>query len=80
MAVRTLLELGTDPEDPDGQGRMPLELVQQVLEKMPKGNPATFQLRQGLEVAEKELEKAVYEKAVYEWAAEKELEKAAPDP
>jgi signal recognition particle protein len=47
MAVRTLLELGTDSEAPDGQGRMPLELVQQVLEKTPKGNPATFQLRQG---------------------------------
>ncbi|CAN6302422.1 unnamed protein product [Urochloa humidicola] len=60
-AVRALLELGADPEAPDGQGRTPLELVRQVLEKTPKGNPAAFQLRQGLEAAEKELEKAVYE-------------------
>lgn len=65
-AVRTLLELGADPEAPDGQGRTPLELVQQVLAKMPKGNPAAFQLRQGLEAAEKELEKAVYEWAEVE--------------
>ncbi|XP_004985832.3 probable signal recognition particle 43 kDa protein, chloroplastic [Setaria italica] len=66
VAVRTLLELGADPEAPDGQGRTPLELVQQVLEKTPKGNPAAFQLRQGLEAAEKELEKAVYEWAEVE--------------
>jgi signal recognition particle protein len=64
--VRTLLELGADPEAPDGQGRTPLELVRQVLEKTPKGNPAAFQLRQGLEAAEKELEKAVYEWAEVE--------------
>ena len=56
VAVRTLLELGTDPEAPDGQGRTPLELVQHVLEKTPKGNPAAFQLRQGLEAARKRLE------------------------
>ena len=66
VAVRTLLELGADPEAPDGQGRTPLELVQQVLEKTPKGNPAAFQLRQGLEAAQKELEKAVYEWAEVE--------------
>ncbi|KAJ1298941.1 hypothetical protein BS78_01G492600 [Paspalum vaginatum] len=65
-AVRALLELGADPEGPDGQGRTPLELVQQVLAKTPKGNPAAFQLRQGLEAAEKELEKAVYEWAEVE--------------
>ncbi|WVZ55346.1 hypothetical protein U9M48_006018 [Paspalum notatum var. saurae] len=65
-AVRALLELGADPEGPDGQGRTPLELVQQVLTKTPKGNPAAFQLRQGLEAAEKELEKAVYEWAEVE--------------
>ncbi|RLM78513.1 putative signal recognition particle 43 kDa protein, chloroplastic [Panicum miliaceum] len=51
-AVRTLLELGADPEAPDEQGRTPLELVQQVLEKTPKGNPAAFQLRQGREAAQ----------------------------
>ncbi|CAL4920604.1 unnamed protein product [Urochloa decumbens] len=65
-AVRALLELGADPEAPDGQGRTPMELVRQVLEKTPKGNPAAFQLRQGLEAAEKELEKAVYEWAEVE--------------
>ncbi|CAN6314163.1 unnamed protein product [Urochloa humidicola] len=65
-AVRALLELGADPEGADGQGRTPLELVRQVLEKTPKGNPAAFQLRQGLEAAEKELEKAVYEWAEVE--------------
>jgi signal recognition particle 43 kDa protein len=52
--ARTLLELGADPEAPDGQGRTPLEQVQQVLEKTPKGNPAAFQLRQGREAARKE--------------------------
>ncbi|ONL93361.1 Signal recognition particle 43 kDa protein chloroplastic [Zea mays] len=65
-AVRALLELGADPEAPDGQGRTPLELVQEVLARAPKGNPATFQLRQGLEAAQKELEKAVYEWAEVE--------------
>ncbi|CAD6201816.1 unnamed protein product [Miscanthus lutarioriparius] len=65
-AVRALLELGADPELPDGQGRTPLELVQEVLARTPKGNPAAFQLRQGLEAAQKELEKAVYEWAEVE--------------
>lgn len=65
-AVRALLELGADPELPDGQGRTPLELVQEVLARTPKGNPAAFQLRQGLEAARKELEKAVYEWAEVE--------------
>ncbi|KAL6907424.1 hypothetical protein ACP4OV_002463 [Aristida adscensionis] len=64
--VRALLELGADPEAPDGQGRTPLELVQEVLGKMPKGNPAAFQQRLALEAAAKELEKAVYEWAEVE--------------
>ncbi|XP_062209758.1 probable signal recognition particle 43 kDa protein, chloroplastic [Phragmites australis] len=64
--VRTLLELGADPEAIDGQGRTPLELVQEVLGKMPKGNPATFQQRLALEASAKELEKAVYEWAEVE--------------
>jgi len=37
-----------------------------VLARTPKGNPAAFQLRQGLEAAQKELEKAVYEWAEVE--------------
>uniref|UniRef100_A0A0D9VP61 Chromo domain-containing protein n=1 Tax=Leersia perrieri TaxID=77586 RepID=A0A0D9VP61_9ORYZ len=60
-AVRALIELGADPESPDGQGRTPLELVRDVLDKTPKGNPATFERRLALEAAAKELEKAVYE-------------------
>lgn len=59
--VRALLELGADAEAPDGKGRTPLELVQEVLAATPKGVPATFERRQALEAAAKELEKAVYE-------------------
>ncbi|TVU48491.1 hypothetical protein EJB05_08129, partial [Eragrostis curvula] len=65
-AVRALLELGADPEAPDEQGRTPLELVQEVLGKMPKGNPALLQQRLALEAAAKEMEKAVYEWAEVE--------------
>jgi signal recognition particle 43 kDa protein len=65
-AVRVLLALGGDPDAPDGQGRTPLELVQEVLGKMPKGNPALFQQRLALEAAAKEMEKAVYEWAEVE--------------
>ncbi|GJN30196.1 hypothetical protein PR202_gb18485 [Eleusine coracana subsp. coracana] len=65
-AVRVLLELGADPDAPDGQGRTPLDLVQEVLGKMPKGNPALFQQRAALEAAAKEMEKAVYEWAEVE--------------
>jgi signal recognition particle 43 kDa protein len=65
-AVRVLLALGADPDAPDGQGRTPLELVQEVLGKMPKGNPALFQQRLALETAAKEMEKAVYEWAEVE--------------
>ncbi|KAL6648855.1 hypothetical protein ACP70R_013079 [Stipagrostis hirtigluma subsp. patula] len=66
VGVRALLELGADPEAPDGQGRTPLELVQEVLGKMPKGNPAVLQQRLAIEAAAKELEKAVYEWAEVE--------------
>ncbi|XP_048532640.1 probable signal recognition particle 43 kDa protein, chloroplastic [Triticum urartu] len=59
--VRALLELGADAESPDGKGRTPLELVQEVLAATPKGVPAAFERRQALEAAAKELEKAVYE-------------------
>ncbi|KAM0835972.1 hypothetical protein ACQ4PT_062589 [Festuca glaucescens] len=59
--VRALLELGADAEAPDGKGRTPLELVQEVLAATPKGVPAAFERRQALEAAGKELEKAVYE-------------------
>ena len=59
--VRALLELGADAEGPDGKGRTPLELVQEVLAATPKGVPAAFERRQALEAAAKELEKAVYE-------------------
>jgi signal recognition particle 43 kDa protein len=60
-AVKALLEAGADPDIVDGRGRTPLELVKEVLAATPKGNPAAFGRRLGLEGAAAELEKVVFE-------------------
>ncbi|KAJ3681942.1 hypothetical protein LUZ60_014515 [Juncus effusus] len=65
-AVKALIEAGADVEIPDGKGRTPLELVKEVLVATPKGNPAAFGRRMGLEGAAAELEKVVFEWAEVE--------------
>jgi signal recognition particle 43 kDa protein len=59
--VKALLEAGANPDSVYGRGRTPLELVMEVLTAMPKGNPAEFGKRLGLEGAAAELEKVVFE-------------------
>lgn len=61
LAVKALLEAGADSDIVDGRGRTPLDLVKEVLAATPKGNPAAFGRRMGLEEAAAELEKVVFE-------------------
>ncbi|KAF3321137.1 chromo domain containing protein [Carex littledalei] len=61
LAVKALLEAGADSDIVDGRGRTPLDLIKEVLVATPKGNPAAFGRRMGLEGAAAELEKVVFE-------------------
>ncbi|ONK72801.1 uncharacterized protein A4U43_C04F23380 [Asparagus officinalis] len=65
-AVKALLELGADPYRADDRGRTAIDLAKEVLAATPKGNPAAFGRRIGLEGAIKEMEKFVYEWAEVE--------------
>lgn len=65
-AVKALLELGADPYKEDDRGRTAIDLAKEVLAATPKGNPAAFGRRLGLEGAVKEMEKVVYEWAEVE--------------
>ena len=59
--MKALLELGADPYKEDDRGRTAIDLAKEVLAATPKGNPAAFMRRMGLEGAVKEMERAVYE-------------------
>ncbi|KAJ0967030.1 hypothetical protein J5N97_023947 [Dioscorea zingiberensis] len=62
-AVRVLVEAGADVGAVDGRGRTALEVAKEVLAATPKGNPAAFGRRMGLEGVIRELEKEVFEYA-----------------
>lgn len=60
-AIKALLELGADPDVADRRGRTAMGLAREVLAATPKGSPAAFGRRLGLEAAARELEAAAYE-------------------
>ncbi|MCL7051434.1 hypothetical protein MKW94_009087 [Papaver nudicaule] len=69
--VRTLIELGADPEIEDERGRTPLELAREVLNATPRGSAVQFARRLGLENVIKVLEEAIYEFAEVDEILEK---------
>ncbi|KAK9165005.1 hypothetical protein Scep_000196 [Stephania cephalantha] len=64
--VKTLIELGADPEIQDDRGKTPMDIAKEVLAVAPKGNPLQFARRLGLERVIKALEEEIYEYAE-EW-------------
>lgn len=69
--VRTLIELGADPEVEDDRRRTPLDLAREILKVTPRGNPVQFARRLGLENVIRVLEEAVFEYAEVEEILEK---------
>ncbi|KAK9164641.1 hypothetical protein Syun_005543 [Stephania yunnanensis] len=64
--VKTLIELGADPEIQDDRGKTPMDIAKEVLAVTPKGNPLQFARRLGLERVIRALEEEIYEYAE-EW-------------
>ncbi|XP_073122149.1 signal recognition particle 43 kDa protein, chloroplastic [Henckelia pumila] len=59
--AKLLLDFGADPELEDDRKQTPLDLARSILRVTPKGNPAQFAMRLGLETVIKVLEDAIYE-------------------
>ncbi|KAK9129328.1 hypothetical protein Sjap_009815 [Stephania japonica] len=69
--VKTLIELGADPEIQDDRGKTPTDIAKEVLAVTPKGNPLQFARRLGLERVIRALEEEIYEYAEVEEIVEK---------
>ncbi|XP_050223349.1 signal recognition particle 43 kDa protein, chloroplastic [Mercurialis annua] len=69
--VKLLTELGADPEVEEDRGKTPLDLAKEILNVTPKGNPAQFARRLGLENVIKILNEAIFEYAEVQELLEK---------
>lgn len=61
--VKILIDAGADPEVGDVKGRTPMDLAKEILAATPRGNPASFARRLGLERVIRILEEAIFEYA-----------------
>ncbi|EEF49840.1 signal recognition particle 43 kDa protein, chloroplastic [Ricinus communis] len=69
--VKLLIELGADPEVEDDKGLTPLALAKQILNVTPKGNPAQFARRLGLENVIRVINEEIFEYAEVQELLEK---------